>query len=350
MSQIVWWINGANNKNRDYHYSLWLTSIIEPWVISWLNLSQVWLDISITWWEAIVEVTRTSLTPNESFCVAFISTATETITGNLNDYVYIEINPNRVDDPSLNVESSWTWIWQIKIWPALPTSNFIILGQIDWSWNIQNTWRQIVRLKEEMTSIDKITWWNYKILYTDWSWQVQELDFWTNGQVLGFTGVDSTPTPISPTVDINWLDEDITWNIEDDFFVKNDWWLNEKIKLTKYNASDIEASTWTNQNKYINPKQLHDNIAWAIKSWIWIQFWTEYTATTSWFVTWLRTSWSGSPTVKWYIWSTSASILVGISTEFPDSAINFFVPKWFKYKIDWSWFWSNVSASFYPLN
>lgn len=354
MSQIVWLINGAENENRDYHYSLWLTSIIEPGVISWLELSQSWSNVSITSWEAVVKVTRTSITPNEVFCVAFLSTTTESVTINANDYVYVEISPTRVNDPGLNVESTWTWIWTISAGASLPSSNYIILWRADWSWNIQNTWRQIIRLKSQMTSRDKITWWNWKILYTDWAWQVQELWFWTNWQVLGFTGVNSAPVPISPSVDINWLTEDVTWNADNDFFVKYNWTSNEKIKLKRYNASDIEAAAWTNEAKYINSKQLHDNIKNQFWERILRSFWVNYLAWTSWIVTaYAKTVNSNQPiNLYWYFgWNPANNpIAFGWSHTFPDDSrwiafLTFPVRKWEYYRVDytaWSgWIWEN---------
>lgn len=343
MSQIVWLINWTENENRDYHYSLWLTSIIEPWVISWLELSQIWSNVSITSWEAVVKVTRTSITPNEVFCVAFLSTATESVTINANDYVYVEINPTRVNDPALNVESTGTWIGQIVAWWTLPTNNYIILGRADGSWNIQTTWRQNVRLKQPMTSTDKITWWNWKILYTNWSGEVKELSFWTAGQVLWFTGVNSAPTPVSPTVDINSLVEDTSWDAENDFFVKYNW-DNKKIKFKTYNANNTEAAAWVNESKYINSKQLHDNIKnqfWerSVKS-----FWVNYLADVSWIVTAVAKTTNSWHTIqlKWFFGWNPANNLVCFWPNGTDSdsrwiaSVTFPVRKWEYYRIDYT--------------
>lgn len=362
MSQIVWLINWASNQNRDYHYSLWLTSIIEAWVISGLSLSQVWSDVSITSWEAIVEVTRTSLTPNETFCVAFASTATESVTINANDYVYIEINPNRVDDPALNVESAGTWIWEIKAGATLPDRNYIVLWRADGSGIIQNTGRQTIRLKETMTATDKLNGGNWKILYTDWDWQVQELSFWTSWQVLWFTGTSSAPAPISPTVDILSLTEDTTWDLEDDEFVKNNWtWWNTKVKLSTYRATDAEVNTWTSTKKLTTPASIKNKYwiasytitslsspSWSFSSaqysssiqmnvdaiinvfLLWLSWWTnpnshwiQYSAdNSSWTTLYSRITWSWGSTIneeivvrvqkwyyirvfQWWIWSAS---------------------------------------------
>ena len=83
MANVVWLLNGANNQNTDFHFSTPVSTILSQWVIDWLGLTQSWwagTDISVNIWKALVEVTRTSIIPNEVFLCVFNNTAVETIT------------------------------------------------------------------------------------------------------------------------------------------------------------------------------------------------------------------------------------------------------------------------------
>ena len=68
-------------------------------------------------------------------------------------------------------------------------------------------------------------------------------------------GASSAPSWEVPTLDINGLTEDATGNMENDFFPKNNGTgVNTKIKMTRYKASNAEATAGINDVKYITSK------------------------------------------------------------------------------------------------
>lgn len=104
----------------------------------------------------------------------------------------------------------------------------------------------------------------HRLLYTDWSWVETQLAFWTNGQVLWFTGTTSAPAPVSPSVDINWLTNDDTNPTANDKFIRyKDWTGNvkrsmiasETVMWLVERATDAEVLTWTDTTRYVTPAQ-----------------------------------------------------------------------------------------------
>lgn len=92
----------------------------------------------------------------------------------------------------------------------------------------------------------------------DWQWVPT---WWTAWQVLAkIDWTDFNTEWIDQSLDINWLTEDAVWDSSADYIAKYDG-TNKKIKVIKYMASDAEALAWTNETKYINPKQGKDNYA-----------------------------------------------------------------------------------------
>jgi len=113
--------------------------------------------------------------------------------------------------------------------------------------------------------------WNgtWKINYNNWSWNETELALSTAWKVLTSNWVSSAPTFETPTVDIVWLSESTSDIASDDMLIMYDVSLTANKKhLAKASttnewlvemATDTEATTWTDQTRYINPKQARDN-------------------------------------------------------------------------------------------
>ena len=103
------------------------------------------------------------------------------------------------------------------------------------------------------TTRDNLT--PYRLLYIDSTGAETELALWTAGQTLISQGATSNPIWQVPSVDIDGLTEDEVGNIENDEFVKRDATGNKKIKLTRYRATDAEATAWTSNTKFVTPAQ-----------------------------------------------------------------------------------------------
>lgn len=104
---------------------------------------------------------------------------------------------------------------------------------------------------------------NWLLFYTNGSGDETGLAFWSAGRVLQSNWPSTAPSWEVPTVSITPLTEDETWNIENDFFIKNNGaGANTKIKMIRYRATDAEATAWVVTDKFVTPKQARDNYFW----------------------------------------------------------------------------------------
>lgn len=110
--------------------------------------------------------------------------------------------------------------------------------------------------------------WNRKVVYTNWSGGETELALGSSQQVLTSNGASSAPTFQTPTVDINSLTNDETLDTDDKLiFYDNTEGANNKrtAKASTTNPwlvemlTDVEATTGTDEERYMNAKQAKDN-------------------------------------------------------------------------------------------
>lgn len=114
---------------------------------------------------------------------------------------------------------------------------------------------------------------NWKVIYTNGSWDETELALWSNGQFLKSNGATSTPTWEAPTVDINWLTEDNDALDGDDMLVYYDGASNKKRKAKASTSqewlvrqlTDAEAKAWSN-NWYISWEQMIEEV--TLRPWV----------------------------------------------------------------------------------
>jgi hypothetical protein len=119
--------------------------------------------------------------------------------------------------------------------------------------------------------------WAWKISYTDGSWNEVELALPTAWKVLTGNGATSAPTFETPTVDINGLTEVGSPFAADDYtlFYDQSGTANKKhlCKASTTNewfvemATDAESLTWSDETRYINPKQAKDNYGYTFVPW-----------------------------------------------------------------------------------
>jgi len=151
---------------------------------------------------------------------------------------------------------------------------------------------------------------NWKVIYTNGTGDETELTLWSAGQFLKSNGATSAPEWESPTVDINWLTEDNDVLDNDDMLVYYDGTGNKKRKakatITQEGlvemATDAEAVAGTDETRYTNSKQLHDNISDAFWARSTVLEWTTYQATTNWLLVWWLLATGG-----WSVWVVTIS-------------------------------------------
>lgn len=155
MAEIVKLINSIDGwtLTRDVDFSLLNKSITNPWVIEWLLPNQnggAGTDITVWTGEALVKVTRTSVTPNEVFYVVFRNTVEKVLTVWNNKKIFIEIESVNINTPSNNTSPTGQNIWSIKIADDYPTDNFLKLWETDWSWLLSTDVFEFQTIKQDV--------------------------------------------------------------------------------------------------------------------------------------------------------------------------------------------------------
>jgi len=156
-------LNAVNGwlLNRDADLTAWLTSMITQGVIEGFIVT-AW-QVSI--WKALIEVKRTAILPNEVWLLYVNSTAIETVTIWNNKKVYLEVNQDNLNDPSLNTDTNGYWITTIKIEDTYPATNYIKLAETDWIWNITDV-REFSKTKYFDWTDTYLAW------ITDWFFEI----------------------------------------------------------------------------------------------------------------------------------------------------------------------------------
>lgn len=271
INATTWWV-----LNKDSDIQALTTHIMNEWVISDTDTG----DFEVTaWqvasWRAFIEVTRTNTSPEEKFMVYVWNQQDEAKTLWSNKKIFIQIPLDNINDNTLNTNPTWSWIATIEVADDYPATDYYLsLAETDWAWDITDT-RTFTTIKWDLVdeiATSQIAWWNWKVLYTNWSGATTELALWAATKVLTSNGTTSAPTFESPSVDINWLAESTSPTAADDMLVMYDKSVTANKKhLAKASVTnewlvemctDAEATTWTDEERYINSKQAKDNYLW----------------------------------------------------------------------------------------
>lgn len=130
---------------------------------------------------------------------------------------------------------------------------------------------ELERLETDKLNIDDLrTWmsWTWKTHYIDWSWNEQPLSLDVAWKVLYSNWTSSAPSRDYPSVNIDLLTEKTTLANDDYTIIYDTTWLSNKKHLAQASvnnkwmvqmATDLEASAWTDESKYLNSKQIKDN-------------------------------------------------------------------------------------------
>lgn len=141
-----------------------------------------------------------------------------------------------------------------------------------------------------------------------------------------------------PTINIWDLSEDTTWDIDEDFFVKNNWLeVNKKIKISRYKATNTEFETWTSTKKLPTVAQT----SWTFVAWTWLTVFSN-SNTYSWILVW----WTIFTLTAWNAWGytftcqlrSQSWTLDNIWVRVLNNAVNV-----------WQWFLASVDTNYQTL-
>ena len=159
---------------------------------------------------------------------------------------------------------------------------------------------------------------------------------------------------ISKNIVNPWVNETLNYDIDlaDTTIFATDWTAN-RVAVTDVSgnlfqatttkrgwvelSTDAEALAWTDETRYINPKQLHDNLKDNIWDFVSINNGTAYQAVTSWIVQFYAT-WYNTLVLYWYFsldWTNWTAIAAHENNYWQanrTASITFPVKKWMYYK------------------
>lgn len=285
-------LNGKNLNYLDHDANALAYSLINPGVIEGLNIA----DGKVQNGRAMIQVTRTNVTPNQRFLVHVEITAPEPVDTTGTKKIWLEVNQSYVNDGTLATQPNGNGIAAVMTGTNYPSSNYIPLASVengvvkDERKNIQDKfrWMDIPDMRNvEMPkpiNLRKQTHTNYEfrpintwevgeinIANASWGWAVIEtINGWTdwidyvrqvchrvqpkNQIEIWVRGVDGENWgswqkifPFSATaLDISWLTE-TTWPASNGFFLYEDTPGNNK-KISRENLAKILNSTLSTSN------------------------------------------------------------------------------------------------------
>lgn len=121
-------LNGTN-LSRDIGFQAIQSAIVDPGVLKNYESECEVTTNAVAKGRAFVEVTRTTLTPNETFLIPIDITAVETIDTSGTGYVIIRVDDDAVDDGSAN-SADGSDIATIEVVASLPSRNYLLLATL----------------------------------------------------------------------------------------------------------------------------------------------------------------------------------------------------------------------------
>lgn len=145
---------------------------------------------------ALVLITRTSVSPNETFLVPFYLTVDKSITTGVNKKIWIRIDTAKVNDPTLITDPNGANVGVVEVGTSWPASNYVKLAETDGSGNVVTTNREILRLSSLKRS--GLTGW--RVIYSDVNGNEQEVAFGAAGTAFCSNGPTAAPSFQTPVV------------------------------------------------------------------------------------------------------------------------------------------------------
>jgi len=121
-------LNGSN-LSRDNGFQAAPTAIIVPGVVKSKDNECEVTTNQVNTGRVFVEVTRTSVTPNQTFLIPVDITAAESIDTSGTGYVIVRVSDTAVDDGSAS-SADGTDIATIEVVASLPSRNYLTLASL----------------------------------------------------------------------------------------------------------------------------------------------------------------------------------------------------------------------------
>lgn len=303
----VSWLNGIKG-NKDKIITMWSYATHTQGI---LNGFQVTSD-SVWIWTALVEVKRTSVTPNESFFVFVENTAAITIDTSGTKKVWLEIPQLNINDAGQN-SADGIGIAVINTGASYPSSNYLPLASIT-SWTIiDERWlitpkaevekrgvllpKCVVSEKTENFTISGTeannTWFSISTAGGNVTVTLNPGLFPTTNGLYEFTFCKSTGDLNTVTIDV-WSGKTIDWA---QTYVLSNQWETVTIKIVSWTFAKVVATSnrtaiasYSDKTKKIYKQKIAGESLTLLRfgrAWLswWVNVW-NWTAAASWFNTW----------------------------------------------------------------
>lgn len=139
MAELVGAINGANNANRDAHFAAAASHVLTQGAVSGLVVSETSVSAGI----ALVSITRTSVSPAETFLVPFYLTAAKTISTGANKKIYVRIDAAKVNDPAQITDPLGAGVGSVEVGASWPAGNYVKLAETNGSGVVSTSTREV---------------------------------------------------------------------------------------------------------------------------------------------------------------------------------------------------------------
>lgn len=348
------------NINQDYDLAKIIQTIILPWVVEWLKVTNWQVDL----WYAFIEVTRTGNT----FYILFQNTSVVNIDTTWNKKVWVYVTQSYIDDWSNN-QVNWSWIASIQTWANYPSNNYIPLASITnsiitdersfvkYKWK-GVTWSILLSKSSDIASASTVdlSQANGNLVHITWNtnissfWIVQAwsefclifdsiLNIVHNSSILVLPWLNNITTA---SWDIMYLVSEWSWNWRCTWYQKKDWtslysWV-VSVDFSIWDWSDwnitISTNTTLTRDMYYNNLTIN---TWIVLDPAWYTIYVKWVFTNNWIIrrnwniwtvwgnvtTWWNTAWAWATTLnqwklnwcvawanwwEWATWGWSASI------------------------------------------
>ena len=263
--------------------------------------------------------------------------------------IFIEITQANINDPDLNINSDWTWIWSIKIADAYPSWNYIKLWETNWSWLLATTVLENIWFNPTVFNNTDLTWLTWNITTT---WNITANTFFWDWSNLTWLSAEVSSTSLNYMLWWTWtvwkgyslVDYEQIW-----VGTSNDVWSIAQPEVAQsFYAQDIDITTLKLMIKKISSPS--DNILLEIQTDnAWVPSWTIVTNWTSnnvaW--TWLTTSFVETTFTFASVPTLTAETLyhIVVKRSWADDAVNYYAAEsnwssavlWTMSKDTWSW-------------
>jgi hypothetical protein len=157
--------------NSDTHFSKYIESVTEPWVIEWMAVTswKVWI------WKCWCPCVRT----NNETVYAYVENFTEiTIDTSWTWFIIVSIPQSMIDDGSL-INEDWTWVATVEKVTELPEKNYLKLASINNGTitDERNIIKKVWELNMAIESlISRVDWIDERVQELEEAWAIDHLE------------------------------------------------------------------------------------------------------------------------------------------------------------------------------